>query len=156
MQKKVFIYIAVALLLSLLGFGAFKVRETQTDEEARDILKASGMRFYGESVEKALLKAQAEQKFVMINFYASWCNVCRKMKTETFSNTRVNTFYNSNFINIAFNIEKEGKELAKKYQIEAFPTILFLNTKGKVIQKVTGFKNTDEFINLGKHIIQSN
>lgn len=156
MKPKRYVYYAAAFLITLgIIWGAYKLNEQHTDEQARKILAMSGMKFYEGSLENAFVKAEKEQKTIMLHFYAAWCNVCRKMKIETFGNARANIFYNKNFIAMAFNIEKEGKELAKKYEVEAFPTLVFINSKGNVIQKVTGFKNVDDFLDLGKKIVQT-
>ncbi len=43
------------------------------------------------------------------------------------------------------NAEKEGKELAKKYGVSGFPTILFLDPKGGVMGKIGGYMPPDGF-----------
>jgi tetratricopeptide (TPR) repeat protein len=37
------------------------------------------------------------------------------------------------------NAEKEGVDLAKKYNVHGYPTILFLNQKGDVVYKIGGY-----------------
>ncbi|GAB4123920.1 MAG: hypothetical protein Fur0027_01820 [Raineya sp.] len=155
MKNKVFIYILAAFVLLIVGFWGYQIYEAQIEAKARQILDKSGMNFYKGSLEEALQKAKKEERMLMINFYAAWCSSCRKMKTETFSNVRVYTFYKSHFINIALNIEKEGKSLAEKYQVEAFPAMVFVDANGNVLQKVIGFKNVDDFLNIGKKLSKS-
>lgn len=153
-MKKYFIVFASVIFITIIVLLWQKFYQNQTDEQAREALTASGMNFYDNSIDKALQKAIKEKKNLMIYFYASWCGVCKKMKEEVFSNTRVNTFYNANFVNMALNIEKEGKSLSEKYEVSGFPAMIFINEEGKIIQKIVGFKNVDEFLDIGKKIVQ--
>lgn len=153
-MKKYFIIILSITLLAVVIFLGQKFYQNQTDEQARKMLAASGMNFYDDSIDKALQKAAKEKKNLMLYFYASWCGVCQKMKKEVFSNARIHTFYNTNFVNMALNIEKEGKTLSEKYDVDSFPAMIFINENGKIIQKIVGFKSVDEFLGMGKKIVQ--
>ncbi len=41
--------------------------------------------------------------------------------------------------------EKEGKELARKYKVQGFPTILFIDNQEKVVDKIVGYLPPDKF-----------
>jgi hypothetical protein len=46
---------------------------------------------------------------------------------------------------VKVNAEKEGKDLAKKYKVQGFPTILFLDSKGTVMGQIGGYMPPDPF-----------
>ena len=49
-------------------------------------------------------------------------------------------------INLKIDAEKgEGIELAEKYNIRGFPTIVFTNNRGDEIDRIVGYKDPDQF-----------
>ena len=58
----------------------------------------SGIEFFEGSWDDALYKANAYNKFIFVDAYASWCGPCKKMQSEVFPMENVGEFYNKNFI----------------------------------------------------------
>jgi len=64
-----------------------------------------------------------------------------------FTEDKVGEYFNSHFINLKVDMEKgEGPALAKKYQVKAFPTFLFVNGKGDVVHQWAGAMSADDFL----------
>jgi thioredoxin-related protein len=100
--------------------------------------------------ESALTKASQQQKLIFIDAYTSWCRPCKLMDKNVFTHQEAGRFYNERFINLKIDMEKgEGIGLAKRYQVQAFPTFLFLNHKGEIIHRSAGYKTPEEFIEMG-------
>ena len=98
-----------------------------------------------------LSKAEQEKKLIFLDAYASWCGPCKLMERNVFTDKTVADYYNKNFINAHFDMEKgEGRELAAKYGIRSYPTLLFLNQDGDIVGKELGYIQTAEFLELGK------
>lgn len=98
-----------------------------------------------------LAKAKAEKKLVFMDAYAAWCGPCKLMEKNVFTDKAVADYYNQNFINAHFDMEKgEGRTLAAKYGIRSYPTFLFLNGEGEIVGKELGYIQTKEFLELGK------
>lgn len=88
---------------------------------------------------EAIEKAKSEQKPIFLDAYAVWCGPCKWMSANVFTNDSVADFYNANFINVKMDMEKgEGIELAKKWQIRAFPTLLYFDANGELMHQVCG------------------
>jgi len=98
-----------------------------------------------------LAKAKSEKKIVFLDAYAAWCGPCKLMEKNVFTDKTVADYYNKNFINAHFDMEKgEGPNLASKYGIRSYPTLLFLNGEGEIVGKELGYIKTEEFLELGK------
>ncbi len=96
-------------------------------------------------------KAKAENKLIMIDAFTTWCGPCKWMASNTFTNKTVGSYFNSNYVNAKIDMEKgEGLELAKKYEVMAYPTILFVNADGKLVHRSVGSMDSIDFITLGK------
>ncbi len=101
--------------------------------------KTRGIDFSESSFSEVLAKAKAEGKAVFIDCYTSWCGPCRWMATEVFTDARVAEVFNTRFINMKIDMEKgEGPELAKRFDVTAYPTLVFVNSDGEVIEKNVG------------------
>jgi thioredoxin-related protein len=98
-----------------------------------------------------LAKAKKENKLIYLDCYTTWCGPCKWMAKNVFTNDTVAEFYNTQFVNAEMDMEKgEGLELAKRYAIRAYPTMLFLNGEGEVIHRGCGSSPAQSFIALGK------
>lgn len=98
-----------------------------------------------------LAKAKAEKKLIFLDAYAAWCGPCKLMEKNVFTDKTVADYYNKNFINAHFDMEKgEGSGLAAKYGIRSYPTLMFLNGEGEIVGKELGYLKTEDFLALGK------
>ncbi|MBQ8502046.1 MAG: thioredoxin family protein [Bacteroides sp.] len=96
--------------------------------------------------EEALKVAAQEKKLVFIDFYTDWCGPCKKMAREVFPLKEVGDFMNAKFVNLKLNAEKEGRELAARYKVNAYPTFVVVDTQGKVVTELKGSMSGQAFI----------
>ena len=76
------------------------------------------------------------------------------MAREVFTRKDVGDFYNTNFINLKIDMEKEENLVFRqKYPVSAFPTLFYIKSDGEVIRKVKGAQKAESFIQLGKSIL---
>jgi len=114
-------------------------------------LKAeNGIRFIeGEKWENILKMAQEQDKYIFMDCYTSWCGPCKALSKDIFTRKDVGDFFNENFINVKYDMEKgEGKELHAHYKanIIGYPTLLLINKEGKVVHQMAGFQEADVLI----------
>ena len=95
---------------------------------------------------EAVKVAQQEKKLLFIDFYTDWCGPCKMMTKNVFPDKKVGDFMNKTFVNIKLNAEKEGKELAKRYQVSAYPTFIAVNEKEEIVFTIKGAYKPQEFI----------
>ena len=90
---------------------------------------------------KALEKAKAENKPVVMDFTGSdWCGWCIKLDKEVFDTPSFQAYAQKNLVllkldfprkrSIPASEKKQNEELAAKYGIRGFPTIVVLNSEG--------------------------
>ncbi|KIA82966.1 thiol:disulfide interchange protein [Kaistella solincola] len=114
-----------------------------------------GMKFEENKTFAELLAiAKKENKLLFVDAFTTWCGPCKLMAKNVFPEPTVGEFYNANFINSKIDMEKgEGIDIAKKYNVRAYPTYLFLNGDGELIHRVTSYFPAPEFILVGKDAI---
>lgn len=81
----------------------------------------------------SLSKAAAEDKPVMMDFYADWCGPCRAMEKGVFREPEVIDL-SRRFVTLRVDLttrEKQEDDLLTRYRIRGVPTLIFLDRKGK-------------------------
>ena len=116
------------------------------------VLSAQGVRFEEGTWAEIVQKAKTENKIIFMDAYTTWCGPCKMMSRNTFPDAEVGSFFNTNFVNVKMDMEKgEGIALARKYQVVAYPTLLFINpSDGEITHRVAGYHGVPEFLSLGK------
>lgn len=98
-----------------------------------------------------LEKAKKEKKIIFFDAYATWCGPCKQMDAQTYKDQAVADFYNANFINVKYDMEKgEGITLAQQFAVTAYPSLLFVSAEGEMLHKGLGFQVPDAFLALAK------
>ena len=115
-------------------------------------LKAQeGIEFFHGTFAEAVEKAQKENKLIFMDAFAEWCGPCKRMAATTFKDEKVGKFFNDNFINVKMDMEKgEGPGLQRKYEVTAYPTLLFINGKSELAHKGVGGMGNDQLIALAR------
>ena len=111
----------------------------------------TGIRFSQGTFTELKAQAAAAGKPIFIDAYTSWCGPCKWMSKTVFTQEEVGTFYNDKFICAKIDMEKgEGPELAKKYNVNAYPTLLYMNATGELFHQALGAHEAKAFIELGR------
>lgn len=101
----------------------------------------------GKTFQQILDQAKAEGKPVFIDCYTSWCGPCKQMATKVFPQKEAGDYFNSKFVCWKVDMEKgEGPELAKKYDVAAYPTFLIVNSDGSLKATQVGSAPLEQFI----------
>lgn len=113
-------------------------------------LAAQGIEFHKGDWDSAVKQAAKEKKGIFVDAYAVWCGPCKWMAKTTFPDEKVGKFFNDNFISVKMDMEKgEGIDLAKKWDVKAYPTLLFFDSNGNKTHRASGAQDVDGFIALG-------
>ena len=120
-----------------------KTTEAKTEKKPENTVAAAKSGWLT-SYEQAQKEAQSKNRLLLMDFTGSdWCGWCIMLDKEVFSKPEFKEYANKNLVLVeldfprAKQIDKDllhkNMELAEKFQIEAFPTIIVINSDGKVI-----------------------
>ncbi|MEZ0611309.1 thioredoxin family protein [Fibrella sp. WM1] len=99
-----------------------------------------GINFFTGTWKDVLAEAKKQKKPVFVDIYTTWCGPCKRMAKEAFPDKAVGDLFNANFVSYQIDAEKgEGIEVAKKYNVTAYPTSLFVSADGDLIQRTVGY-----------------
>lgn len=109
---------------------------------------AGGITFFPGTFKEALAKARAEKKFLFVDAFASWCEPCKTMDREVYTDARVASYFAEKFVSLRVDMEKgEGPELAKRLRsIDGYPSLVFITPEGYVTKTVLGSRSADDFL----------
>ena len=113
--------------------------------------------------DKALQKAQKNDKYIFVDIYADWCGYCKMLDATTYQAESVQKELAKNFVSIKLDSESseevswDGKTMSKQqlagyWGVTGLPTLLFLNPKGEIIAAYPSYADADLMINLLKYV----
>ena len=104
-------------------------------------------------------KAKAENKYIFMDAFTTWCGPCKYMAANIFPMEDVGNFFNKSFINVKVQLDttKADNEEVKgwyadahgimtDYKVNVFPTYLFFDPNGKLVHRAIGSSSADVFI----------
>lgn len=92
---------------------------------------------------------QANEKYVVLDFYADWCVSCKEMERFTFSDAKVQAKLKNTLLlqaDVTANSE-DDKALLQRFQLFGPPATLFFEKNGKELAdfRVTGYQDANQF-----------
>jgi protein disulfide-isomerase len=95
------------------------------------------------NLDQAIQQAKKENKAVLVNFTGSdWCIWCKRLSSEVFQQKAFEDYADENLVLVMLDFPKDkpqsaetqsyNQNLAQKYGIQGFPTILIFDSQGKL------------------------
>jgi thiol-disulfide isomerase/thioredoxin len=97
------------------------------------------------SYDEALAAAKKDGKIVLIDFYTTWCGPCKRLDETTWKDEKVRKWLAEKTIALKIDAEKETT-LAKKLEINAYPTIVLLKPDETEIDRLVGYRDAGTFL----------
>lgn len=100
------------------------------------------------NVQKAMSRAAKEKKPIMMDVYTDWCGWCHKLDKDVYSRADVTKAVNAGFVPLKINPEasKANEAFVNKYKVDGYPTIVYIDAKGKEIYRTVGYVPGPDFI----------
>ena len=150
MKKKI-----ISILLGVLAFGAVFQMQAAEPAAAKQTAEAAVIAKvkqgdWLENYAEALAAAKQLKRPVLIDFTGSdWCGWCIKLDREVFSQKAFIKYAKRDLVLLKLDfpqrkklseaLQKQNMELAKKFGIRGFPTIVIVDAEGKEIAR-TGYQ----------------
>jgi thioredoxin-related protein len=126
-----------------------------------------GIQFeHGLTWKQVQAKAKAENKYIFMDAFTTWCGPCRYMTATIFPQEKVGTFFNQNFINVKVQLDTtkadndevkgwyaDGHNIMTSYKVNVFPTYLFFDPNGKLVHRAIGSSEADQFLAKAKDAV---
>ena len=114
--------------------------------------QGAGISFDSARWKEVVRKAKEENKLIFFDAYTTWCSPCHKLQNQIFPDKILGEYFNKNFINVKFDMEKgEGLTLSRKYTVQVYPTLLFIDPRTeKVVNHAIGLKTVEQLLQLGE------
>lgn len=150
MKKKI-----ISILLGVLAFGAvfqMQAAEPAAAEQTAEAAVIAKVKQgdWLENYAEALAAAKQLKRPVLIDFTGSdWCGWCIRLDREVFSQKAFIKYAKRDLVLLKLDfpqrkklseaLQKQNRELAKKFGIRGFPTIVIVDAEGKEIAR-TGYQ----------------
>ncbi len=142
------------ILNPLPALGGFSAGITATGQTS----KHAGPEFINvrnvAEFDNALASANAEGRYVMLDYYADWCTDCKRMEANTLANEAVMSELDDRFVLLQVDVtdpkDADGVALKKKFGVYGPPAILFFGPDGNEIsqERFYGFKDVEQFLEI--------
>jgi thioredoxin-related protein len=148
------IYIVFISLFFLQCKGSKKAvdGEVKKEKETEVVTKKYAFDFVeAPLLSDVLAQAKKENKWIYMDVGAKWCVPCQIMKKEVYTHKPTADFFNKNFITYLVDGEKgEGPDLRVIFNINSYPTLLFIDERGREMMKMESGIGATALMDFGK------
>jgi thiol:disulfide interchange protein DsbD len=147
-QARKALAVVLLVLAAVLGLRAV---ETGLDVKLMSIggvapVEKADAGAFGSDFEKALAQAKAGKKVVLLDTFAVWCAQCKELDEKTWPDPEVAAWIKANAVAVKVDADKVRPDLAKKYAIGSFPTVILLDAEGRELRRSLGYRKPIEML----------
>ena len=109
-------------------------------------------------------KAKAENKYIFVDVFASWCGPCKQMDREIYTSEKLGQYMNDKFVSVKVQADtsktddqktkdwySDAHSITTQYGGIGYPTFLFFSPEGKLVSRDLGFKDVNAFITIAAY-----
>ncbi len=120
-----------------LGITFFTLSQSLTTNSAATNL--AGKVEWLKSEDEAFAIARATGKPILIDFWAEWCEACKKMDVTTFNSPEVEDLLGSKWVTLKLDLTESNDRndaIQTRYGIQSLPTLMILPPDGDLSRKI--------------------
>lgn len=98
----------------------------------------------------AIKTSAQEDKSILLYLNADWCSYCRKMETETFTDSAVLKELGDAFLWVKLDGDKDpdGNRFKNKFSVRGYPAIFLLDSEENELDRLAGYLPPDRFLDM--------
>jgi thiol-disulfide isomerase/thioredoxin/YHS domain-containing protein len=97
------------------------------------------------TLDNAQRVAGQTNRLVLIEFWATWCDYCKRMDTEVFSQPSVMSEVSADYVAVKINAD-HFPATAKQYGVTALPTTVIITPQGQLLDSMKGKVEVAEYV----------
>jgi thioredoxin-related protein len=97
------------------------------------------------NLDQAIAVAKENETLVFVEFNTEWCSWCRRLEAETLTDDEVRRELEE-MVALQLDAEKEGEQAAERFDVESYPTMIFLHPSGEEVERIVGYLPPDKFL----------
>lgn len=92
--------------------------------------------------------ANVQEKYYVLFFEADWCQPCKRMQQDVFTDTQVGNLMDRKFILKKINGEHEAYVgMVQELFVQSYPTTLIFDENGNEVMRLVGYFDKNDFMN---------
>jgi thioredoxin-like negative regulator of GroEL len=95
--------------------------------------------------EAAVNNSKRSQRPLLLDFGATWCGPCKKLEATTFKDREVSAVIQNGYVAVKIDVDR-NPELASKYGVKSYPTIVLVAPDGREIARRSGYVDAGPFL----------
>lgn len=119
--------LSAAILLAILGGCA----------------AGGGVPWFDGDLDAAVDRANERDTLVFVEFYTDWCSWCRRLESEVLTDRQVRSQLEQ-LVAVRLDAEGDGRDEAREFNIESYPTMIFLGPDGEELERIVGYLPPDK------------
>ena len=135
----------------ILGVGIFATSQWAGRTDTSAATQNSASLTWTHSEGEAIAAALASNKPILVDFWAEWCEACKKMDKTTFLDPKIRNELAANWILLKLDLTEDNDAndaVQEKYQLAGLPTLALLKKDGKLegMNKMGGYTSANKLI----------
>lgn len=103
--------------------------------------KSFKQEWMNQDLELAIEQGKKLNRPILVDVYADWCAACFELDEKTWPDEAVRAYIRSHYVAIRIDMDKIRPDLAKRYQVIGYPTVLVLDSEGREIKRSLGYQS---------------
>ena len=97
------------------------------------------------SLDTAKRLAAQSNRLVLVHFWADWCQPCREMEQQVFSQSEVASAVESAFVPVRINVDHFPRT-REQFGVTVLPTEVIITPEGQLVRKIGGVSDARQYV----------